>query len=228
MPVEIKKYNDFTVKPVKLPPQPKVDNPFFNDTYQNVFFLAKKKTGKSNLIYNILKNILKKNHVVFIFCSTIDKDPIYKKMVNMIEKKARKVITSTSIYDDDINLHGMYEFLRHQENQEEDSESEEANSNDILTIKPKHKKGGRKPKKPEPPEYIIILDDMSYELRDKTLSALVKQNRHYKANVFISSQWIHDILPDTLKQIDVFLLFRGLPEKKANFTKTERRFTSRR
>jgi hypothetical protein len=43
---------------------------------------------------------------------------------------------------------------------------------------------------------------------------LLKWNRHYKAKVIISSQWLHDLLPESRKQIDLFLIFKGFPAKK--------------
>jgi len=64
------------------------------------------------------------------------------------------------------------------------------------------------------PEYIIIFDDLSSELKSKSLTSLLKFNRHFKAKLIISSQWIHDLLPESRKQIDLFLIFKGFPDKK--------------
>ena len=63
---------------------------------------------------------------------------------------------------------------------------------------------------------MIILDDLSSELKSKSLLSLLKFNRHFKAKLIISSQWLHDILPESRKQIDLFLIFKGFPPEKLN------------
>ncbi len=64
------------------------------------------------------------------------------------------------------------------------------------------------------PEYMIIFDDLSNELKSRTLTSLLKFNRHFKAKLIISSQWLHDLLPESRKQIDLFLIFKGFPQDK--------------
>ena len=66
------------------------------------------------------------------------------------------------------------------------------------------------------PEYMIIFDDLSSELKSKSLLSLLKFNRHFKAKLIISSQWLHDLLPESRKQIDLFLIFKGFPLEKLN------------
>jgi len=61
---------------------------------------------------------------------------------------------------------------------------------------------------------MIIFDDLSSELKSKSLLSLLKFNRHFKAKLIISSQWLHDLLPESRKQIDLFLIFKGFPEDK--------------
>ena len=74
----------------------------------------------------------------------------------------------------------------------------------------------KKPKKSKylAPEEMIIFDDLSSELKSKSLLSLLKFNRHFKAKLIISSQWLHDLLPESRKQIDLFLIFKGFPEDK--------------
>jgi hypothetical protein len=43
------------------------------------------------------------------------------------------------------------------------------------------------------PEFIFVFDNLSDKLQNKYISALLKQNRHYKAKVIISSQYYNDI-----------------------------------
>src|SRR5205823_3520629 len=41
------------------------------------------------------------------------------------------------------------------------------------------------------------------------VNILLKTNRHYKCKVILSSQYVNDLMPESLKQIDYFLLFGG-------------------
>ena len=64
------------------------------------------------------------------------------------------------------------------------------------------------------PEYMIIFDDLSSELKSRSLLSLLKFNRHFKAKLIISSQWLHDLLPESRKQLDLFMIFKGFPDAK--------------
>ena len=64
------------------------------------------------------------------------------------------------------------------------------------------------------PELLIIMDDLSVEeLRHKVVYNVLKKNRHYKAQIIISSQNGLDILPASRKQIDYWVMLGGLEEK---------------
>ena len=76
------------------------------------------------------------------------------------------------------------------------------------------RKQSAKKSKYQSPEYIIVFDDLSSELKSRSLLSLLKFNRHFKSKLIISSQWLHDLLPESRKQIDLFLIFKGFPEKK--------------
>ncbi len=78
----------------------------------------------------------------------------------------------------------------------------------------KIKKKKKKESKYRVPEYMIIFDDLSSELKSRSLLSLLKFNRHFKSKLIISSQWLHDLLPESRKQIDLFLIFKGFPEDK--------------
>ena len=78
---------------------------------------------------------------------------------------------------------------------------------------PKKKKLTRKLSKIYP-DYIICLDDLGAELRDKALTQLMKTNRHYKALVIISSQHLNDLQPSALRQLGYVMLFARFSEDK--------------
>jgi hypothetical protein len=63
-------------------------------------------------------------------------------------------------------------------------------------------------------DYILIFDDLSHALKMPSIASLLKKNRHYRLKTIISSQYIHDLKPESLKQIDYLLLYKGLTEDK--------------
>ena len=79
---------------------------------------------------------------------------------------------------------------------------------------PKEKEKKEKKSKYLAPEYMIIFDDLSSELKAKSLTSLMKFNRHFKAKLIVSSQWLHDLGPESRKQIDLFLIFKGFSIEK--------------
>ena len=83
----------------------------------------------------------------------------------------------------------------------------------LFDVPEEKKKKEYKPKKLAP-ENIFVFDDISNELKNPALLALCKKSRHFKASVYISSQFIHDLLPQTLKQLSYFICFRSMTREK--------------
>jgi hypothetical protein len=84
----------------------------------------------------------------------------------------------------------------------------------LMHILPPEQTAEGKPKKPRKSkfidcEYIIVFDDLSTELKSKSLVGLLKKNRHFKAKIIIASQYYLDLLPESRKQMDYFLLFKS-------------------
>jgi len=63
-----------------------------------------------------------------------------------------------------------------------------------------------------PIEVIFVFDDMGSQLRDKYVTQLLKTNRHYKSKVIISSQYLKDMKPEARRQIDYWIMFKGIPD----------------
>jgi len=64
------------------------------------------------------------------------------------------------------------------------------------------------------PRLIVVMDDMARYLKHPSVSEFLKNGRHVKAKFFISTQNIHAVLPETLRQVRQWLIFGGLPEEK--------------
>jgi hypothetical protein len=187
-----------------------------------------------------MKECADKKTVIIVFCSTAYKDRNWIQIRKHFEKKEMDIRVFTSINDEGENqlyklINELSEEARekeHEDTKEDEEESDVNRCDDILdrlanmqlpTIKCMENNYGdddevkpRKPRKPkyQAPEYMIIFDDLSGELKSKSLLELLKKNRHYKTKLIISSQWVHDLLPESRKQLDLFLIFKGFPEKK--------------
>jgi len=206
---------------------------YFSEPYSNIFLLAKKKSGKTTLIYNILKNCGLKNYTkVIIICSTVNKDSTYEKIKELCDKN----YIDNEYYDDIINDDGenvIESFIR---NQKSNSKIKQEKTTDNLTggtlkyikftaLQIDKRINDEKPieieeeQKTDPkniiaPEYIIVIDDLGAETRNKYITQLLKTNRHYKSKVILSSQNLEDLQPPAIRNLNYILLFGGIPTEK--------------
>lgn len=227
----LKKVNDSEVKKIKLPSE--IEYEKFRGIelitpYTNTFAVAKKHSGKTTVINHLLKNTIDENTKVYIFCSTVYNDPSYKAIVDWFQKKGIDYELFTSIIEnrvdhlkvivDQLVLQAEQKLLLEQMPVSDKPELDHlpygvgvvVDQDDNIKVKVK------KPKKLSP-ELVFIFDDMSSQIRNSaSLSVLLKQNRHYKANVYISSQNVNDLYPDQRLQIQNWYIFRGFNVDKIN------------
>ena len=204
------------------------------ELYANIFLCAKKKSGKTSAIFKIMKGCTIKKTIIYIFCSTIYKDRNWIEIRKHFQNKGMEINVFTSLYEDgEDQLQKLINQLSAEAQENEEEPQEEAPQLDRCDDILERLKGNYhviksndddedeqgKPRKPrkskhQAPEYMIIFDDLSSELKSRSLLDLLKKNRHYKTKLIISSQWVHDLLPESRKQIDLFLIFKGFPQKK--------------
>lgn len=207
---------------------------WFPINYPNMYLLAMKRSGKTTTIGNILDRKAGKYTNFIFISSTINKDPEWLKITKKFEDKGNMVMCETSPVTED----GEDVLASFMEDNKEDKESNppEQQKEIIQTI---GRKNGRKviiesktiTIKPDPveltdkqkiakskevyPEWIIVLDDLSGEMKKLvSLEKLLKTNRHYHAMVIISSQNLNDLNPAQILQLDYALLFGRIPENK--------------
>ena len=180
----------------------------FSEPYANVFLLAKKKSGKSSVIYKIIDDCSERNTKVLAFCSTIYKDNVWIQIAELCKKKGLYFEPHTSLKEDGIDI--LEEFLISESAPDVATEETEKATSSILfdDDEPKAKKV-KKPKKLAC-DWLIVIDDLSTELKSKSVEALLKKNRHLKSKVIISSQYLCDLKPESRKQMDYVLAFRSL------------------
>jgi hypothetical protein len=237
--IKIRKINDVKVEPIPLPKHTGkiLGYEMIPEVYSNIFLCAVKQSGKTNCLFTILKECVGKNTKIIAFVGTLKNDPNWKYIREYFEKKKNPVVGRISLKDDDgtNELAELVYDLKLKANDEEEEEKKKSKEGvrkkklevpegkEEFAIKKFMKWDDDKVEEaiPEPkkkknkilaPEYVIIFDDLSDQLKDKCLTTLMKQNRHFKAKIIVSTQYLKDVLPESRKQCDIWILFRGLPE----------------
>jgi len=190
--------------------------------YAIIYVLAKKNSGKTVLIMNILKHCANKNTKFIFISSTVNKDDTWKSIVDYWENEGNEVLTYTDIYDGDVSVIGEFmEENRHDDDEEEKLPPPPPQKGGLKfmpavmpIIQPKTIGMGEKKRKPKvlAPEYIVVFDDLGKAMRDKTVEQFLKSHRHYKTKVILSGQDLKDLSPPQLKQLDYVCVFGGIPE----------------
>ena len=222
--MQTKEINKITIKPVvhlALESHEILGYDYFPTLYSNIYICSRRRSGKTTLIYNILKHCTSKRTNVVFFCSTIHRDSTYKLILEMLEKKKVNVMT----YDHFLNgkeniLNGIIEELNNDlETKEEESRIKLDNSEQpklkavLFPVEESKERKERKPKKLAP-EYIFVFDDLGNDLRHPSITQLFKTSRHYKAKVIVSSQYVHDLSNSCIKNLDYTLIFKSFNREK--------------
>lgn len=225
--LKLKKVSNHIVKPIKKSNCHSKENVKGSDVFElpfgNIYICASTASGKTTCLFEIIKMICNKHTNVLVFCSTIYNDPNWTHIREYLEEKDMSHVFSDSIYDEEAGenqLTGLLKTLK-----EEAKKREEKKEKDELPVQKKlflcdesesededdHK---RKPKKMAQ-KYLLIFDDLSEELRrDKTIQQLCKKSRHFDCRVILSSQYLNDIDPATMRQMMYGILFSGHGEDK--------------
>ena len=225
---------------------------FFPMSHPNIFLTAKKKSGKSNLIYHLMRNIVGKNTKIYVFCSTANRDQTWKQMIKELEDKGNDVTVYTSLYRTDQkgkrkqNVNQLEELINSWTDEEKprkkkkgagkkkDKQKERPTSvfdrkitfADLPENHIAHSLFRKAEVNPDPPkkdketkvggasrkiysDKIVIFDDLSEQIKDPLIPALLKKNRHYKATCIISSQFPNDIAPSARSQFDIVMAWAG-------------------
>lgn len=193
------------------------------ELYANIFICSRKNSGKTTIIHHILKNCATKDTTVIIFSSTAYKDKSMIGIRRYLKNKKIPCLTYNSIMDDDVNrLEVLFDELKEQAKEEDEidnseSESEEENVPKAMFKEDSEDSDDEKPRrksKYQAPEHIIVLDDLSDELKMPIIVKLLKENRHLlRCKFLISSQYVKDILPSQMKNVDEWILMKGLSEE---------------
>jgi hypothetical protein len=220
MSIYIKKINSEKVevlKPVdeKEDPRPVRGKNLFANPYGNLFFCARKNSGKTQTIATIIKKCCTIETQVIAFVSTLNVDPTWRAIRKMCEAANIAFHGHTSIKSEDGKadiLDAIVEELQLEADAPPEQKSKGQFGSVVFStpMQPKEKK----PKKPKEkaPKYMFIFDDLSGELQYPSVVKLLKKNRHFKSRTIISSQYWNDVPKQARSQIDYVLLFGGLAQ----------------
>ena len=219
--IKTKKINDFRISKIKLPAlsEKKIRGGDLLPIYSNTFICAKKNSGKTTVIFNILKKCVDKDTIVDLFVSTIEKDRSWLQIVDYLKNKGVTVNQSMSTVGpngDDLIRKIIDQPVVFSDDEDSDSEDEPNTSYISLhNTEPDDKPKPRKRRKTKMAQKrIIILDDIGNELKKPSIDQLLKVNRHLHSKVILSSQYLNDLSPQARRQIDVWLLFTGCKKEK--------------
>ena len=181
--------------------------------YGNIFLCAKKNSGKTTVIWNFIDRCAGRDTVIIAFVSTLNNDPNWRAMQKKCEEKGLPVIGYTSLKEDGVDQ--LDALIKSLQDKAGDEKAEAAPPTPTTALphmglpgtETKETKKKRTPYRA--PDYIIILDDLADELRNKSVATLLKKNRHFKCKVIVSSQWLNDLAPESLRQMSVVCMFRG-------------------
>lgn len=187
----------------------------FPDPYNVTYLCARRKSGKTSVIAEILKKTSDKKTTFWLFVPTSRVDPSWKTIIERLENRGNTVNVFDSIMEGKTNL--LDEIVADLSVGDEPPKKEEPVKAPVKIMfdvpETEKKKYEYKPKKLAP-EHIFVFDDISQELKNVGLLALLKKSRHLKSAVYISSQYVNDLPPQALKQLSYFLCFRSMTRDK--------------
>lgn len=188
--------------------------------YWTLFICSKKKSGKTSLINEIVKKCTDKRTIMWIFCSTYKIDTSWIEIIKMLQNRGNQINLFDTIQEGrenvlDTILDGLSEEVDAPAKSEELPPPEKPTF-EIFKGKGVKEKKEYKPKK-KAPKNLFIFDDISSQLKNPAVARLLKQHRHSGSSCIISSQYLHDIRPESTLQIDYFFAFRSFSLEKLEY-----------
>jgi len=185
--------------------------------YGVTFLCAKRKSGKTSTLAEILQKTTNKHTNFWIFCPTHRVDSSWSTLIKILEDKGSCVTVFDSIMDGKTNnLDVIMNELSNPE--EEEVDSKENLTKPLCKIKfdneeEEKKKKNYKPKKIAP-DHVFVFDDISHELKNPAIATLLKKSRHFKSACYLSFQYALDIRPECWKQAEFCLCFKSFSKDK--------------
>jgi len=193
--------------------------------YCNSIIVAKTGSGKTSVLSHMLKCCAGKALVV-VFNPLIDSDESWRIIREKLKKNGNKFIGFASIEEEVEDDPDIEEDDDGEGDDESLVEKKPKSAGKVKMIKVDRLKELFNHFKDNPernhtiykgkicPRLIVIMDDMGRYLKHPSVTEFLKNGRHLKAKFIISTQGIHDVLPEALRQMRQWLIFRGFSDEK--------------
>lgn len=197
------KVNDMEIVPLVNDPgdkRPYKYSDILNHPYNIIFIAAKKNSGKTVLITNLIKKIAdKKNTTIRYFSTTLQNDKDLVKFIDQMREKGYHIDTFSSLaYENKKNE--RYKNILDKQLTEIDS-----------FVRNKKKMEQFYELKNQIPLVMYVFDDFRIALREnKLINDMASRNRHLKSVLVYSSQRFNDVAPIVRINTNVQILFRGM------------------
>lgn len=166
---------------------------FPHNVHQNILLVARKGSGKTNLIYDILRRYLRdvgpSRLRVLIFSPTADLDPTWQQIQEFLTENGVRYTTNDSFYTTGPSgrrTNILSEF----------ASMARPNSGHL---------------------YVIITDDMAFDARSRVLASQMLRNRHYDAVTVTASQVPQHVDPSVYTNADFIVLLKGIVDLGLDF-----------
>lgn len=240
-----KKRDPYKIKPIKtkhtdIKP---LGYELFPQLASSIYISASTKSGKTTLIFHIIKHCIDKNTKIFIFSPTVFIDNSYKMIARYLKKKKISHELHPHFISEDgedmLNdiLKGIIEDHEKPPNtvgvfpnlpQEVKSgpiipfyskmvggkivkieEKVDSNIDDRGNPRSTSTVSSDEEEETNAPKYMFIFDDLGNEMRKPSIYKLLLKQRHFKAKTILSSQYINNLMPSSIQQLDYVILFGG-------------------
>lgn len=217
--------------------RPALGYELFPDLKSSIYISASTKSGKTTNIAHIIKHCAGRQTVLYFFVSTIEIDPTYKLIFDYLDSKHIEYHKFTHFVDPDGTniIDGIIEGLSQADSSEDKNidvqkpgafykmvngqivkvdiygnipvDEPPTAKKDDTTPKPYYEKHNGTVY--EVPRYMFIFDDLGDELRKKSIYQLLMKQRQYIAKTILSSQYINNLTPQSINQIDYCIIYGG-------------------
>ncbi len=150
--INLRQINNYHVKEIKMPPKSNLKvkgSDLSVGAYQNIFLVAKRKSGKTVTLMNLIRECMTKRTHLILFCSTLFKDAQWIAFRKELIKKGIEFTGYTSLYENgEDNIKNLLDDLNEEAKEREEAEDDDENDekeeqkDDVDTILEKVKKYG--------------------------------------------------------------------------------------
>ena len=213
--INIKHINKIEVKKIKnenLDTRPIKGKDICNTCYSNMFLVAPTCSGKTTVIFEMLKRCAGKKTKIIAFVSTIYNDQNWNSIRIYFKKKKISFTSYTSIFENQDLLQTYVDELTKEAEEREKKDTKEIDIYQSCLMF--DNSDTESEEEYQTPKYIFIFDDLSNEIKTNSYDTLLKKARHFEILTITSSQNLKDLSPSSRNQIRIWILFQNLNDER--------------